>query len=50
MRTMINSIFNIAITLLNMADNDGASSRIFSLFQRRINGILDLFGVTDETI
>jgi len=50
MRTAINSIFNIAITLLNMADNDGAAPRIFSLFKRRINGFLDLFGITDETL
>lgn len=49
MRTALNSIFNIAIKLLNMADNDGAAPRIFSLFQRRINGFMDLFGITDET-
>ncbi len=50
MRTALNSLFNIFITLLNMADNDGAAPRIFSLFQRRINGFLDLFGITDETL
>ncbi len=49
MRTALNSIFNIAIKLLNMADNDGAAPRIFYLFQRRINGFMDLFGITDET-
>lgn len=49
MRSAINSIFNIAIQLLNMADNDGAAPRIFSLFQRRINGLFDLLGITDET-
>lgn len=49
MRTLLNSIFNMAITLLNMADKDGAAPRIFYLFQRRINGFMDLFGITDET-
>ena len=49
MRTVLNSIFNMAITLLNMADKDGAAPRIFYLFQRRINGFMDLFGITDET-
>lgn len=49
MRTAINSIFNVIISLLNTADNNGASPRIFALFQRRINGLFDLLGVTDET-
>lgn len=49
MRTALNSIFNIAIQLLNMADNDGAAPRIFALFQRRLNGLMDLFGINDET-
>lgn len=49
MRTLLNSIFNMAITLLNMADKDGAAPRIFYLFQRRLNGFMDLFGITDET-
>ena len=50
MRTALNSIFNIAITLLNMADKDGAAPRIFALFQRRLNGLFNLFGITDETV
>lgn len=50
MRTAINSILTIAIKLLNMADNDGAAPRIFSLFQRRINGLFDLLGITDDTL
>lgn len=50
MRTAINSFFNILITLINAYDNDGAGPRILSLFQRRINGALDLFGITDDTL
>ena len=50
MRSALNSIFNIAISLLNLADKDGASPRIFALFQRRLNGLFDLFGITDETV
>lgn len=50
MRSAINGMFDLIIKLLNMADNDGAAPRIFSLFQRRINGFLDLFGITDETL
>lgn len=50
MRTALNSIFDIAITLLNMADKDGAAPRIFALFQRRLNGLFNLFGITDETV
>ena len=47
MRSAIDSILTIAIKLLNLADKDGAAPRIFSLFQRRINGIFDLFGITE---
>lgn len=47
MKTAINSFFNILLTILNSVDEDGASYRILSLFQRRINGALDLFGIED---
>ena len=45
MRATLDSILTLAIKLLNMADNDGAAPRIFSLFQRRLNGIFDLLGI-----
>ena len=47
MRTAMNAIFDMAITLLNIADKDGAAPRIFSLFQRRLNGLMNLFGITE---
>ena len=50
MVSAINSFFNILITLINAYYNNGAAPRILSLFQRRINGALDLFGITDETL
>lgn len=50
MKDAINAFFNVLLTILNSVDEDGASYRILSLFQRRINGALDLFGITDETL
>ena len=47
MRTAMNAIFDMAITLLNIADKDGAAPRIFALFQRRLNGLFGLFGITE---
>ena len=47
MKDAINAFFNVLLTILNSVDEDGASFRILSLFKRRINGALDLFGIED---
>ena len=47
MKTAINGFFNILLTILNAFDEDGNAYRILSLFQRRINGAFDLFGIED---